>query len=184
MWDRKFCFMEKLTNRAIVNPQPRVAYKLNSLWYIWQHKSGSTLAQVMAWCLTATSHYLNHCCFIIKCVLWYVQYRKSYSGDKTILRPSYLHNGVSYTGKTRSVYWIGALVPRWPIGKVEGSWSLPGTISLPWWRTSSFPRAEDTYVGGPKICMYGPTIGQIHIPLCPGNILFDSLWPSDAISMG
>ena len=112
------------------------------------------------------------------------QYRKSYSGDKTILQPSYLHNGVSYTDKTRSLYWIGALVPRWPIEKAEGSWSLPGTISLPWWRTSSFPRAEDTYVGGPKIHMYGPTISQIHIPLYPGNILFDSLWPSDAISMG
>ena len=27
------------------------------------------------------------------------QYRKSHCGDKTILRPSYLHNGISYTGK-------------------------------------------------------------------------------------
>ena len=34
------------------------------------------------------------------------QYRKSHCGNKTILRPSYLHNGVSYTG-------IGALVPYW-----------------------------------------------------------------------
>ena len=36
------------------------------------------------------------------------QYRKSHCGDKTILRPSYLHNGISFTGKT-SLYWIGAL---------------------------------------------------------------------------
>ena len=36
------------------------------------------------------------------------QYRKSHCGDKTILRPSYLHNGISYTGKTASLYWIGA----------------------------------------------------------------------------
>ena len=28
---------------------------------IWRHKSGSTLAQVMACCLTAPSHYLNQC---------------------------------------------------------------------------------------------------------------------------
>ena len=35
------------------------------------------------------------------------QYRKSHCGDKTILPPSYLHNGVSYTGKTASLYWIG-----------------------------------------------------------------------------
>ena len=38
------------------------------------------------------------------------QYRKSHCGDKTILRPSYLHNGVSYTGKMTSLYWIRALV--------------------------------------------------------------------------
>ena len=37
------------------------------------------------------------------------QYRKSHCGDKTILPPSYLHNGISYTGKTTSLYWIGAL---------------------------------------------------------------------------
>ena len=36
-------------------------------------------------------------------------YRKSHCGDKTILRPSYLHNGISYTGKSTSLYWFGAL---------------------------------------------------------------------------
>ena len=35
--------------------------------------------------------------------------RKSHCGDKTILRPSYLHSGISYTGKT-SLYWIRAQV--------------------------------------------------------------------------
>ena len=39
------------------------------------------------------------------------QYRKSHCGDKTILRPSYLHNGISYTGKT-FLYWIRAQVSR------------------------------------------------------------------------
>ena len=39
----------------------------------------------------------------------YFQYRKSHCGAKTILRPSYLHNGISYTGKTASLCWIGAL---------------------------------------------------------------------------
>ena len=33
------------------------------------------------------------------------QYRKSHCGDKTILRPSYLHNGI---GKMTSLYWIRA----------------------------------------------------------------------------
>ena len=38
------------------------------------------------------------------------QYRKSHCGDKMILRPSYLHNGISYTGKMTSLFWIGALI--------------------------------------------------------------------------
>ena len=40
------------------------------------------------------------------------QYRKSHCGDKKILRPSYLHNGISYTGKTTSLYWIRTLIIR------------------------------------------------------------------------
>ena len=39
------------------------------------------------------------------------QYRKSHSGDKTVVRSSYLHNGISYTGKMSSLYWIGAQIP-------------------------------------------------------------------------
>ena len=38
------------------------------------------------------------------------QYRKSHCADKTILRPAYLHSGISYTGKMLSLYWIEALV--------------------------------------------------------------------------
>ena len=40
------------------------------------------------------------------------QNRKSHCGDKTILQPSYLHNGISYIGKA-SLYWIGALLDTW-----------------------------------------------------------------------
>ena len=42
------------------------------------------------------------------------QYRKSHCGDKAILRPSYFHNGISYTGKMSSLYWIKALVVMFP----------------------------------------------------------------------
>ena len=41
---------------------------LNSLWpsdAIWRQRHGSTLAQVMAWCRQAPSHYLNQCWLII-----------------------------------------------------------------------------------------------------------------------
>ena len=37
------------------------------------------------------------------------QYRKSHCGDKTVVRSSYLHNGISYAGKMISFYWIGHL---------------------------------------------------------------------------
>ena len=46
----------------------------NSLWpsdAIWRQRSGSTLAQVMACCLTAPSHYLNQCWLINK-VQWHL----------------------------------------------------------------------------------------------------------------
>ena len=51
------------------------------------------------------------------------QYRKSHCGDKTILRPSYLHNGISYTGKRTHLYWMGALVSG-----VTGKACLQGTV--------------------------------------------------------
>ena len=42
------------------------------------------------------------------------QYRKSHCGDKTVVRSSYLHNGISYTSKMSSLYWIGAqFVSNW-----------------------------------------------------------------------
>ena len=53
----------------------------NSLWpcdTIWRQRSVSTLAQVMACCLTAPSHYLNQCWLVISEVQWY-----SYSGNFT-----------------------------------------------------------------------------------------------------
>ena len=47
-------------------------------------------------------------------------YRKSHGGDKTILRSSYLHNGISYTGKMTSLYWIRALRSNVPLHLMTG----------------------------------------------------------------
>ena len=38
----------------------------------------------------------------------FYQYRKSHCGDKTVIRSSYLHNGISYIGEMSSLYWIRA----------------------------------------------------------------------------
>ena len=40
------------------------------------------------------------------------QYRKSHCDDKTVVRSFYLHNGISYTGKMSSLYWIRPWVLR------------------------------------------------------------------------
>ena len=48
--------------------QASVSSELNSLWpsdIVWQHRSGSTLTQVMACCLMAQGHYLSQCWLII-----------------------------------------------------------------------------------------------------------------------
>ena len=48
-------------------------YLVKSLWpsdAIWRHRSWSTLAQVMACCLTAPSHYLNQCWLIVSTDQW------------------------------------------------------------------------------------------------------------------
>ena len=60
---------------AIVCHQTSVwKFSLNSLWpsdAIKRQGTESTLAQVMACCLTAPSHYLNQCWLIISKVLWH-----------------------------------------------------------------------------------------------------------------
>ena len=54
------------------------------------------------------------------------QYRKSHCGDKTVVRSSYLHNGISYTGKMTSLYWIKALL-------ITNVYGVLYTTGLNWW---------------------------------------------------
>ena len=53
------------------------------------------------------------------------QYRKSHCGDKTVVRSSYLHNGVSYTGKMTSLYWTSPLT--WNKIYLILEWTLTST---------------------------------------------------------
>ena len=57
------------------------------------------------------------------------QYRKYHCGDKTILRPSYLHNGISYTGKMTSLYWTSN--GSWCIG-IKGEMSGTVCVTFTW----------------------------------------------------
>ena len=62
------------------------------------------------------------------------RYRKSHCGDKTVVRWSYLHNRISYTGKMTSLYWIGAQEVYWVSNYSElGHHWLPRNGLLPVW---------------------------------------------------
>ena len=69
-----------ISNRVLTLQDKKVlvshteGFQLNSLWpsdTIWQHRFGSALAQVMACCLTAPSHYLNQCWLTISKIQWH-----------------------------------------------------------------------------------------------------------------
>ena len=64
---RQFLFVSDLDSRTTFRYS-------TDIWFdvIWQHRSGSTLVQVMVSCLTASSHYLNHCWILYSKILWKV----------------------------------------------------------------------------------------------------------------
>ena len=76
--------------------------------------------------------------FLIETVPWFnikmssYQYRKYHCGDKTIVRSSYLHNGISYTGKMSSLYWIGAQLSIYPCPPALHHWQWGNRIV---WKT-------------------------------------------------
>ena len=64
---------------------------INSLWpsgAIWRHRSQSTIAQVMACCLMAPSHYLNQCWLIINEVLQ-LSHKGNFTGNAHNIRDWY-----------------------------------------------------------------------------------------------
>ena len=81
-----------------MNPSKYIYIKI-SLFCCWFHTKNGTMTLPLL--VTKTGPWFN-----IKMTSY--QYRKSHCGDKTILRPSYLHNGISYAGKITSLYWIRA----------------------------------------------------------------------------
>ena len=58
------------------------------------------------------------------------QYMKSHCGDKTVIRSSYLHNGISYTGKMASSYWTN------PLDIVQPSNSRRGRLGFSYVQTT------------------------------------------------
>ena len=73
---------------------------------IWRHRSGSTLARVMACCLTAPSHYLNQFWLIISKVLWH-------SSDGNFIRD---------TTVTIHYSWLENCLPKIILKSPRGQW--------------------------------------------------------------
>ena len=80
-----FSFTENVADENIVCEMAAILSRerwVNSLRpsdAIWRQWSWTTLAQVMACCLTAPSHYLNQCWLIIRGVLWHTS-ESSFAG--------------------------------------------------------------------------------------------------------
>ena len=87
-----------------------------ALWLLWWPLTDAAMFQCVYGYLQSVFFFLVlfHCCILLEIKLTTTttitsyQYRKSHYGDKMILRPSYLHNGISYSGKVTSLYWITA----------------------------------------------------------------------------
>ena len=100
--------------------QQLVSQGVNTTCHRGQDKNPVSMAHAMA-TLTNQLHVLDsiwtgmkHVNFELGPGPWFnikmssYQYRKSHCGDKTVVRSSHLHNGISYTGKMTSLYWIRA----------------------------------------------------------------------------
>ena len=64
-------FFQENVFQYVVCKMAIILSKMKCVNVIWWYRSGSTLAQVMACCLTAPSHYLNQCWFLMSEVLWH-----------------------------------------------------------------------------------------------------------------
>ena len=75
-YNREF-FVQELCNRHSIAHRQIVVWGVNCGFNvglsdaIWQHRTRPTLAQVMACCLTAPSHYLNQCWFLMIAGKWH-----------------------------------------------------------------------------------------------------------------
>ena len=90
----KVNLMQLITMRIRAQEKNVYSCKLNSLWpsdAILRHRSGSTLVQIMACCLTAPSHYLN-LCWLISTVKWHSSKGKFTRDDSAINHWNYLEN--------------------------------------------------------------------------------------------
>ena len=80
---------------------------LRPKYAIWRHRTGSTLAQVMACCLAAPSHYLNQCWLIVSKVHWHSNEGNLTQDTLTTNHLYYLENYLSkFSFKSPRSQWV------------------------------------------------------------------------------
>ena len=132
---------------------------------IWRHRSGSTLAQVMACCLTAPSHYLNQCWLIISKVLrhssegnfvrdtpatihknWLENYQPKFKSPRgqwvelMVIFISVPNEATRHHVRNKLTHWLqGDVVitlTHWPLGDLDAILKLQFSISFYWFVSS------------------------------------------------
>ena len=104
---------------------------------IWRQWSWTTLAQVMACCLTAPSHYLNQCWLTIRGVLWHTS-ESSFAGIAQGIDSGYefekdILKNIFKSPRGQWVKWIRILYP-W-----RSEWCLPEMkTAVETWTQSQF----------------------------------------------
>ena len=93
-------------HRSPVDSPSQRASNVESISIPWHHHEWLFICCLM--CLIVLNSLRPGPWFNIKMSSY--QYRKSHCGDKTVVRSSYLHNGISYTGKMTSLYWFSPQV--------------------------------------------------------------------------
>ena len=97
------------------------------------------------------------------------QYRKFHCGDKMILRSSYLHSGISYTGKMTSLYWIRPCPP----------WSTVAFVAFQTKQAMKYVWKYCSFQG-----IRSANFVPMHFGVVEGSLawkVINSFWPSDAI---
>ena len=111
-------------------------YMINSLWpshSVRWHGSGSTLAQVMAWCLTAPSHYFNQCWLIISEVLCHSLSLEDVKIpiNKTNLKIEFLKSHPDLPGANELMHACSSGLLHWHWGNHSiGNYMNPGYFTL------------------------------------------------------
>ena len=119
---------------------------IKSLWpndATWWHKSGSTLAQAMACCLTAPNHYLNQCWLVISQLLCYYRTANSQEMLKipifyTSLKITTTHPGAKEFTRTMGKTILIKHRKIWPLAvnkwRIIFSWLHPHNSVFEWYK--------------------------------------------------